>query len=93
MGVVCRSQKRHGIAVLAGAHVAILLEGRTSCRHKDNEVEAEVIEGLLGGNEVPVMYGIKGSAHDAQPVGPAVIGAKHRQVTLPERSSIDAHRT
>ena len=80
MRVVGGGQKGHGIAVLAGGHLLVELEGGPACGHEDHDVKAEVIEGLLGGDEVAVVDGVEGAAHDAEPVGAGGVCAQRRQV-------------
>ena len=78
--VVGRGQKRHGDSVLGRGDAAVLLEGGAARRHEDHDVEIEISDGLLGRDEVPVVDGIEGAAHDAQPVGAPGVLAHLRQV-------------
>ena len=83
--VVRRRKQRHGIAVLARRNALVLLEGGPTRRHEHHHVELQVVEGLLGGNEVAVVDGVEGAAHDAEAVRARRVGAQEGQVgTLDE---------
>lgn len=56
----------HQVPVLRGTDpTSGFLPGLT-CRYEDHLVEAEPVCDLTGGDEVPVVDGIEGTAHDAQ---------------------------
>ena len=93
MGVVGRREQRHGEALLARGDVLAELEGRTAGRHEHHEVEPEVIECLLRSDEVAVVDGVEGPAHDAEAVGAPLVRPEDGQVGGAQRGDVDAHRT
>ena len=52
-----------------------------SRRHEHHHVKGEVSEGLLCGDQVTVMDGIEGPAHDAKTVAPTGIFTQRGKVT------------
>ena len=93
VGVVGRREQRHREALLARGDVLVQLERRPAGRHEHHEVEVEVVEGLLSGDEMSVVYGVEGPAHDAEAVCAPLVRAEDGQVGGAQRGDVDAHRT
>ena len=60
-------EDRHGITVLGRRHRLVKLKGGRPCRHKEHSVQVERLARLLGSHQMPVMDGIKGATHNAEP--------------------------
>ena len=60
-------EDRHGITVLGRRHRFVEFKGRRARRHKEHGVQVEGLTCLLGGHQVTVMDGVKGTTHNAEP--------------------------
>ena len=93
MRVVGGGEQRHGEALLARGDALVLLEGGSSRGHEDDEVEAKVVEGLLGGHEVAVVDGVERAAHDAEAIRAVGVHPEGREVVLPQGVDVHAYLT
>ncbi len=80
------SQKGHQVPVLSRGHVPVRLLPRAPAGDEDHLVQVEQSRNLAGGDQMSVVYRIKGPAHHPEPHGRTVTGSRRDFDVSPELS-------
>jgi hypothetical protein len=67
-GIGSGGDHRHQIAVLALGDIGLLI--RLTGRYEHDLIEVEILSDFTGSDQVPVMDGVEGTAHHADPAAP-----------------------